>query len=148
MKVIKHSKEWYYKARVLTWWLGLAFCVLPTLIVALVKLPVIASDNADSTLSGVFVVVLICAALPLYKALLRLIKTPNAAVICVILAAVVSLINGMEPQTRDGLELVLWVAAIGNTVGAVLFHFAKEFEELWRFCGQVTVTNEGGRGNG
>lgn len=140
MKVIKHEKEWYYKARVISWWVGLIFCVVPTLVVALLKLPVIASDNADSTLSGVFVVALVCAALPLYKALLRLIKTPNAAVICFILAFFVSLINGMEPETRDGLELVLWVAAIGNTIGAICFHFAKEFEELWRYCGQVTLT--------
>lgn len=140
MKVIKHEKEWYYKARVISWWVGLIFCVVPTLVVALLKLPVIASDNADSTLSGVFTVALVCAALPLYKALLRLIKTPNAAVICFILAFFVSLINGMEPGTRDGLELVLWVAAIGNTIGAICFHFAKEFEELWRYCGQVTLT--------
>ena len=67
MKKIKHSKEWYYNARLIAYWVGMAFCVVPTLIAGILKLPVIVVKDANSTLSGVFVVVVVCAALPLYK---------------------------------------------------------------------------------
>ena len=149
MKKIKHSKEWYYNARLIAYWVGMAFCVVPTLIAGLWMLPVIVVKDADSTLSGVFVVVVVCAALPLYKALIKVMKSPNAAVICWVLFALMALVNSMEKSTIEGLTVVFAFAAIGNTLGAVCFKLSKEFEELWRHCGQVEVTNlNGGNGNG
>lgn len=139
MKKIKHSKEWYYNARLIAYWVGMALCVVPTLIAGVLKLPVIAVKDADSTLSGVFVVCVVCAALPLYKALLKVIKSPNAAVICWVLFALMTLVNSMEKQTIEGLTFVFAFAAVGNTLGAVCFKLSKEFEELWRHCGQVEV---------
>ncbi len=149
MKKIKHSKEWYYNARLIAYWVGMVFCIVPTLIAGLVKLPLIATHDADSTLSGVFIVVLVCAALPLYKALIKVMKSPNAAVICWVLFGLIALVNSMEKGTIEGLTFVFAFAAIGNTLGAVCFKLSKEFEELWRHCGQVEVTNlNGGNGNG
>lgn len=146
MKKIKHSKEWYYNARLIAYWVGMAFCVVPTLIAGLWKLPVIVVKDADSTLSGVFVVVVVCAALPLYKALIKVMKSPNAAVICWVLFGLMALVNSMEKTTIEGLTFVFAFAAIGNTLGAVCFKVSKEFEELWRHCGQVEVVNERLRG--
>ena len=131
MKKIKHSKEWYYNARIIAYWVGMALCVVPTLIAGVLKLPVIAVKDADSTLSGVFV--------PLYKALLKVIKSPNAAVICWVLFGLMALVNSMEKSTIEGLTFVFAFAAVGNTLGAVCFKLSKEFEELWRHCGQVEV---------
>ena len=149
MKKIKHSKEWYYNARLIAYWVGMAFCVVPTLIAGILKLPVIVVKDADSTLSGVFVVVVVCAALPLYKALIKVMKSPNAAVICWVLFGLMALVNSMEKTTIEGLTVVFAFASIGNTLGAVCFKVSKEFEELWRHCGQVEVTNlNGGNGNG
>lgn len=144
MKKIKHSKEWYYNARLIAYWVGMAFCIVPTLIAGLVKLPLIATHDADSTLSGVFIVVLVCAALPLYKALIKVMKSPNAAVICWVMFGLMALVNSMEKNTIEGLTFVFAFAAIGNTLGAVCFKLSKEFEELWRHCGQVEVTNLSG----
>ena len=110
------------------------------------KLPVIVVKDADSTLSGVFVVVVVCAALPLYKALIKVMKSPNAAVICWVLFGLMALVNSMEKTTIEGLTFVFAFAAIGNTLGAVCFKVSKEFEELWRHCGQVEVVNERLRG--
>ena len=59
MKKIKHSKEWYYNARLIAYWVGMAFCVVPTLIAGLWKLRVIVVKDANSTLSGMFVVVMV-----------------------------------------------------------------------------------------
>lgn len=149
MKKIKHSKEWYYNARLIAYWVGMAFCVVPTLIAGILKLPVIVVKDANSTLSGVFVVVVVCAALPLYKALIKVMKSPNAAVICWVLFGLMALVNSMEKTTIEGLTVVFAFASIGNTLGAICFKLSKEFEELWRHCGQVEVTNlNGGNGNG
>lgn len=146
MKKIKRSKEWYYNARLIAYWVGMAFCVVPTLIAGILKLPVIVVKDANSTLSGVFVVVVVCAALPLYKALIKVMKSPNAAVICWVLFGLMALVNSMEKSTIEGLTVVFAFAAVGNTLGAVCFKLSKEFEELWRHCGQVEVVNERLRG--
>ncbi len=142
---IKHNKEWYFKAKFVLYWGALAVCILPPLIAAIVKLPnIVVEKNAESTLSGVFVAAIICAALPLYKAVIKLVKSPNAAVICWILFALMSLINSMTAETIAALTVVFCVAAIGNTVGAVMFKISKEYAELWKYCGQVQVLQEGG----
>lgn len=144
MKKIKHSKEWYYNVRLIAYWVGMAFCVVPTLIAGILKLPVIVVKDADSTLSGVFVVAIVAAALPLYKALVKLLKSPSAAVICWILFGLMALVNSMEPQTIHGLTVVFLWASIGNTLGAVCFKLSKEWENIWQHCGQVEVTNLNG----
>ena len=146
MKKIKHSKEWYYNARLIAYWVGMAFCVVPTLIAGILKLPVIVVKDANSTLSGVFVVVVVCAALPLYKALIKVMKSPNAAVICWVLFGLMALVNSMEKSSIEGLTVGFAFAAVRNTLGAVCFKLSKEFEELWRHCGQVEVVNERLRG--
>lgn len=138
---IRHSKEWYYRARIIAYWSGMALCVVPTLIAGILKLPVIVVKEAESTLSGVFVVAVICAALPLYKGLMKLLKSPSAAVICWILFALMFLADNMQPQTIHGLTVVFLTAAIGNTSGALCFKLSKEFEKLWEGCGQVEVMN-------
>ena len=118
MKKIKHSKEWYYNARLIAYWVGMAFCVVPTLIAGILKLPVIVVKDAS----------------------------PNAAVICWVLFGLMALVNSMEKSTIEGLTVVFAFAAVGNTLGAVCFKLSKEFEELWRHCGQVEVVNERLRG--
>lgn len=138
---IKHSKEWYYRARFVAYWLGMALCVVPTLIAGILELPVIVVKEAESTLSGVFVVVVVAAALPLFKALMKLLKSPNAAVICWILFALMLLADNMQPQTIHGLTIVFLTAALGNTLGVICFKLSKEFEKLWEGCGQVAVMN-------
>ena len=60
---IKHSKEWYFKAKFVLYWAAMALCILPPLIAAIVKLPnIVVTKNAESTLSGVFAAAIICAA--------------------------------------------------------------------------------------
>ena len=142
---IKHSKEWYFKAKFVLCWAAMALCILPSLIAAIVKLPnIVVTKNAESTLSGVFAAAIICAALPLYKAIIKLVKSPNAAVICWVLFALMSLVNSMTAETIRALTFVFAVAAVGNTLGAILFKISKDFDELWKYCGQVQITGNGG----
>lgn len=141
MKKVRHNKEWYYWAKIIAYGVGLMFCIAPTLIAGIIKLPLITKTTAESTLSGVFIICLICAALPLYKALLKIIKTPNAAVICWILFALMLFIDMMSKETINGLKTVFMIAAIGNTLGAICFKISAEFAEIWKYCGQVNINN-------
>lgn len=146
VKKIRHRKEWYYKARFVAYGLGIVFCVIPTLVAAVYELPVIVDKSAESTLSGVFIAALVVAALPLYKALVRLLKSPNAAVFCWLLFALMFFAEKMSEQTEHGLMLVFLWAAIGNTLGVICFYLSKEFEKLWQHCGQVEIVGKRLRG--
>ncbi|MBQ7912896.1 MAG: hypothetical protein IJ308_04010 [Clostridia bacterium] len=139
LKSIKRSKDWYYKAYLIAYVVGLIFCVLPTVASALVKLPVIASKSAESTLSGVFIVALIAAALPLYKALVKLLKSPSVAVILWLFFAAFFLVGKMTPETINGLTTVFLWAAIGNTLGVIAFKLSSMWKELWQYCGEVRI---------
>jgi hypothetical protein len=115
------------------------FCVVPTVITGLVKLPVIATKNAESTLTGSFTLVLVCAAYPLFKGLIKLFKSPSAPMIMWILFAVAFLLYKISQETLKAMVLIFFVAAIGNTIGAILFYCSKVFNEKWKYCGQIEM---------
>ena len=53
-KTIKHSKGWYFNAKIIAYWVGMAFCVLPPLIAGIVKLPsIVVQKNAEDRKSVV-----------------------------------------------------------------------------------------------
>ena len=145
MKITK-SKEWYYWAYILTAVAAWVFCVVPTVITGLVKLPVIATKNAESTLTGSFTLVLVCAAYPLFKGLIKLFKSPSAPMIMWILFAVAFLLYKISQETLKAMVLIFFVAAIGNTIGAFLFFLSRSFEKKWKFCGEIQL--KGGMTNG
>ena len=55
-----------------------------------------------------------------------------------------ALVNSMTAETIRALTFVFAVAAVGNTLGAILFKISKDFDELWKYCGQVQITGNGG----
>ena len=137
MKITK-SKEWYYWAYTLAWVVAWACCVLPTVITGVVKLPLFATEEANTTLTGSFTLVLVCAAYPILKGLLKMLKSPSAWFILWLLFIVTFLLYNVERSTLEAMVLILFVAAIGNTVGAVLFHLSKVYKEKW-----IVLNNEG-----
>lgn len=132
MKVTK-SKEWYYWAYIATMVAAWIFCVVPTVITGIIKLPLFATKEASTTLTGSFTLVLVCAAYPLLKGLLKLLKSPSAWFILWLLFAVTFLLYNIERSTLGAMVLVLFVAAVGNTLGAILFWVSRNFKEKWMF---------------
>ena len=132
MKITK-SKEWYYWAYIVTLGAAWIFCVAPTVITGIIKLPLFATKEASTTLTGSFTLVLVCAAYPLLKGLLKMLKSPSAWFILWLLFVVAFLLYNIEHATLGAVTLVLFVAAVGNTIGAVLFWLSKMFKEKWMF---------------
>lgn len=137
---ITKSKAWYWRAYIITCALAWGFCIIPTLIAGVLKLPIIATKNAESTLTGSFTIVVIACIYPLYKGVMCLIKSPSAPVIMWIIFAVTFLLYKISHETLGAMVLIFFVAAVGNTIGAALFLLAKTFKTKWAFYGQVPST--------
>ena len=134
---ITKSKSWYWRAYLLTLAFAWAFCIIPTLIAGYIKLPVIATKNAETTLTGSFTVVLIACVYPLYKGLIKLLKSPSAPVIMWIVFGVTYLLYNISHTTLKAMVVIFFVAAVANTIGAGLFWLAKLFKTKWAFYGQA-----------
>ena len=134
---ITKSKAWYWRAYLLTSIAAWVFCIVPTLLAGVFKLPVIATKNAETTLTGSFTIVLIACIYPLYKGLIKLLKSPSAPVIMWILFGVTYLLYKISQQTLKAMVLVFFVAAVGNTIGAGLFLLSKISKTKWEFYGQA-----------
>lgn len=132
MKITK-SKEWYYWAYIITGITAWIFCVVPTVITGMIKLPLFATKEASTTLTGSFMLVLVCAAYPLLKGLLKMLKSPSAWFILWLLFGVTFLLYNIERSTLEAMVLIFFVAAVGNTIGAVLFWLSRQFEKKWMF---------------
>ena len=136
---ITKSKGWYWRAYLIAVALAWVMCIIPTLIAGLLKLPMIATKNAEKTLTGSFTVVLVVCAYPLYKGLVKLIKSPSAPVIMWILFGFTFLLHKVSQETLGAMVVVFAVAAISNTIGAALFLLAKMYKTKWQYYGQVYV---------
>lgn len=138
MKITK-SKSWYWKAHIITWLLAWVCCIIPTLVTGLIKMPVIVTENAENTLSGTFTFVLILCAYPLLKGALRLLKSPSAWLILWILTGILYLVYNVSHETLGALLVVVFVGALGNSIGAILFFVSRKSKEKWKYCGEVNV---------
>jgi hypothetical protein len=141
---ITRSKAWYAKSWKLCYALAWAMCILPTLIISVAVLPkIVITESATQTLSGTFILAIICAAYPIFKGLLKYMKSPSAWLILWILTAFTYVLLKISHQSLTNVFIVLLTAAIGNTFGALLFFAARVFKEKWKFCGEVNIKTDG-----
>lgn len=138
MKITK-DKEWYYRANIITSLLAWIFCLFPTIIAAFIELPVFVHKDAETTLTGTFALAMICAAYPLIKGVLHYMKSPSAPVIMWVLFAILLMLYKLPQPSLKAIVVVIGVAAVGNTIGTILFRLAKTFKEKWMYCGEVSV---------
>jgi fucose 4-O-acetylase-like acetyltransferase len=139
MKITK-NKDWYKRAWFITSALAWFMCTVPTIIAGFLKLPkIVVTHEAEQTLSGAFIFVIICAAYPIFKGLLKYMKSPSAWLILWILTGFLFLFLQIPKDSLRAVYIVTFTAAIGNSIGAVLFFLAKHFKEKWKFCGEMKL---------
>lgn len=143
MATIKHSKRWYFWAKIICKGAGIACAFLPALISTLFMFPNIVVTETKSTISGVAVLAGLFALIPLISVFLKAIKTPSTSLVTVIililLASVFTALYYAQESTRYGLMIVSLVAAISNVIAAVLFKVASMMDDLFKHCGEVYV---------
>ena len=139
MKITK-NKEWYWRAWFFTSALAWFMCTVPTIFAGVLKLPkIVVTHDAEQTLSGTAIFVLICAAYPIFKGILKYLKSPSAWLILWILAVFMYLFLQIPKDSLKAVYIVTIIAAIGNSIGAILFFLARHFKEKWRFCGEMKL---------
>lgn len=142
MKITK-SKEWYLWAKRVSWICAWLFCIVPTAVVGIIKLPAIVAPQPEQTLTGSAIVVIACCAYPVLKGFFRYFKNPSAWFIMWIVALITFALYRISRETLGAMVWIFFAAAIGNSIGAILFKLADNFNEKWKFCGEITLKGDG-----
>ena len=132
MKITK-SKRFYYWAWHIAVVLAWGACILPALIAGVCNLPIVAVKEAETTLTGSFLIVIAVCAYPIMKGVLKALKSPSAWLILWIATGLIFAMYNIPRETLGAMCVVFFCAAIGNTVGAVLFWLSKKFKEKYIF---------------
>ena len=136
---ITQSKEWYGKAKIITKFSAWLFCVIPTLIIAGIRLPSIVTEQPTQTLTGSGVIVIACLAYPIMKGFFKYFKNPSAWFIMWVLALTSLALYNLTRETLNALVWVFFAAAIGNSIGAILFKLSDIYAEKWKYVSQIEI---------
>lgn len=104
---------------------GLGFCIIPPALATLFYFPVWISKGGEFVFSGMALILLIFALLPLWRAISRMLKSPAVYTIWLIAFIVFSSLS----RIADEMTVISFVGFISNAVGAVLFRLSRA-EEL------------------
>lgn len=136
----RHSKRWYFYANIIACVLGVIFSFVPALIATLVNFPVMVTKNNESTISMLFIVILLIGATGLLYLLAKTVKkNPFLLVIVFLIMLTVILIGvyNMEKETIYGLCWVAGSASIGCVLSCICFSLHKMWYDLYKNCGQI-----------
>lgn len=140
---IKHSKQWYFTAKIITKIAGIIFSFLPAVIATLILFPSLVKNDSDSTISGLFMLGVLLGGIPLLSALVKAFKTPSSMFVITtfltLLAVVFTCMYFAQESTRYGLMVVSICASSGNIVATALFKLSAVYDELFKHCGEVYV---------
>ncbi len=100
--------------------LGTVISVVPTVVAVLSYFPLWAAEGGESVLSGFTALLLILSALPIYRALKHLLRSPSAWVMWLVCFLVFLLLS----RIADEMTVISFVGLISNLIGALLFRLA------------------------
>ena len=104
--------------------LGLLLCILPPALCTLFYFPIWKDAGGGRAFSGVCAFFIIIAALPLYKALRELLRSPASYVVW----SVIFIFCFLFSRIVEEATVISFVGAVSNIAGAVLFRIAKKRE--------------------
>ena len=101
--------------------LGLVFCILPPALAILFYFPVWVAKGGEYILSGIAVLLMIVAFVPLFKLVRRVLASPSGYAIWLAIFLLFFLVS----RIADEMIVISFVGLLGNIVGAVLFRIAR-----------------------
>jgi hypothetical protein len=87
--------------------------------------PIWVAEGGESVLSGVTALLLILSALPLYRALKHLLRSPSAWVMWLICFLLFLLLS----KIADEMTVISFVGLLSNLIAAVIFRAARRDEK-------------------
>lgn len=103
--------------------LGIVLCVVPVLSAIASYFPVWCRAGDGSAVSGGVLILLVLAAVPVFKLVKRYLASPSAYVLWLVLF----LIFFMLSRIADEMTVISFVGFIGNLLGAVAFKLARRY---------------------
>ena len=103
------------------WLVGMALCVIPPICCTLLYFPIWAAKGGEYVLSGVTVLLLIPAALPLYRAVRTALRSPAGYTVWLVLFLIFFTMSRIAEQ----MAVVSLVGFLGNLAGAVFFRLSR-----------------------
>lgn len=136
----RHSKKWYFYAKWIARISAWGFAIVPALIATVIAFPAVVTSDSNSTVSVLFIIGVIVAAVPLLRVVLLAIKNNTDIIPALVLTVVAVLfiaVQFAEPSTINGLTGISVTAAIGNLVSVVGFKLYKVWDDLYKNCGEI-----------
>ncbi len=103
--------------------LGLSFSVIPPALAILFYFPVWVSKGGEYLLSGIAVLLMLVAFVPLFKLARQLLKSPSGYAIWLIIFLTFLLVSRIASE----MITISFIGLVGNVIGAVLFKLARRF---------------------
>lgn len=111
--------------RLLLKFAGLLFCIIPPALATLFYFPVWIARGGEFILSGLALILLILACLPLWRSLSEKLRSPALYTLWLIAFIVFASLS----KIADEVTVISFVGFIGNLIGALLFRLAKMGEK-------------------
>lgn len=102
---------------------GILLCTLPPLICILCYFPVWTARGGERILPGITLVLCAAAALPLYKAIKRALRSPASYTLWLISFLTFLALS----KIADEMVVISFVGFISNLMGAVIFKISKKY---------------------
>ena len=100
---------------------GLALCIVPPALATLFYFPVWISKGGEFVFSGLALILLIFALLPLWRAISKMLKSPAVYTLWLIAFIVFSSLS----RIADEMTVISFVGFISNALGAILFRMSS-----------------------
>ena len=138
----KHSKKWYFWAKLLSKIAGYIFLVCPAIIATLANFPVMVTENVDSTISIPFVFAIMISLTVVLQAVIKSFKNNTLFAVAVVLACITGVficVYNMEQATIKGFAIVAGSGAVGTLIACACFKLHTIWDDLYRHCGEVYI---------
>lgn len=96
---------------------GTAVSIIPTAVAVLSYFPLWISEGGESVLSGFCALLLILTAVPLYRLIKRLLRSPSAWVMWLVTFLAFFFLS----RIADEMTVISFVGVVSNVIGALIF---------------------------
>lgn len=124
MKAAEQTAQGSRIKRTALWLIGMGLCVIPPVCCILLYFPIWIAKGGEYIVSGFTVLLLIPAAMPLYRAVKAALRSPAGYTVWLILFIIFFTMSRIAEQ----MAVVSLVGFIGNLAGAVFFRMSRKGE--------------------
>ncbi len=104
---------------------AILFCTIPVTLTILLYFPLWREEGSAQTLSGFTLILLLMAALPLFKYIKKLLHSPSVHLLWFIAFVMFLLLSKIAEQ----MTVICFIGFISNFIGAILFKLSRKIEK-------------------